>query len=63
MMHKRANKEVTLFFYMKLEITVNYPHCYSAKIVKNGVKKSRKQNFLCKGCNKQFILNYKKIIE
>lgn len=30
-----------------------------AKIVKNGLKKSGKQNFLCKDCRKQFLLNYK----
>ena len=44
---------------MKTEILVTCPHCYRAKIVKNGIKKCGKQNFLCKDCNKQFILNYK----
>ena len=48
-----------MFFFVKTEILVTCPHCSGAKIVKNGIKKCGKQNFLCKDCNKQFILNYK----
>jgi transposase-like protein len=39
------------------------PDCQSAKIKKNGSKKSQKQNYLCKNCSRQFIgdhaLSYK----
>lgn len=44
------------------EITtiVACPHCHSAKVVKNGHKKSTgSQNFLCKDCGKQFQNSYK----
>ena len=40
---------------MTIEIELNCPHCQSTKISKNGKKSSRKQNFLCKSCGRQFI--------
>jgi insertion element IS1 protein InsB len=42
----------------EITIKVNCPHCESAKIKKNGIKKTGKQNFLCKDCNKQFQYSY-----
>ena len=48
---------------MKITIKLFCPHCQSTKIKKNGKKTSRKQNYLCKDCGRQFIgdhaLNYK----
>ena len=43
---------------MKFTLTLNCPHCHSAKIVKNGKKPSGKQNYLCKDCRKQFQDSY-----
>jgi len=40
---------------MKITIELFCPHCQSAKICKNGKKSSRKQNYLCKSCRRQFI--------
>jgi hypothetical protein len=34
-------------------------HCHSAKVVKNGEKSTGAQNFLCRGCGKQFQYVYK----
>lgn len=39
-------------------VKVNCPHCEGAKVKKNGVKKTGKQNFLCGSCKKQFQYNY-----
>ncbi len=33
---------------------VQCPHCESSNVVKNGIKNTGKQNFLCKSCRKQF---------
>ncbi|MDR3327328.1 MAG: IS1 family transposase, partial [Prevotellaceae bacterium] len=38
---------------MKIKITLYCPDCQSAKIKKNGNKKSQKQNYLCKNCGRQ----------
>ena len=38
----------------KIEIKVQCPHCESPNVVKNGIKGTGKQNFLCKDCRKQF---------
>lgn len=40
---------------MKIEITLKCPNCSGTEIVKNGKKKSKIQNYLCKDCNRQFI--------
>ena len=40
---------------MKIVIGLNCPHCQSTKINRNGNKSSRKQNYLCKSCGRQFI--------
>jgi insertion element IS1 protein InsB len=42
----------------EITVKVNCPHCKSAKIKKNGIKKTGKQNFLCKDCKKQFQYDY-----
>lgn len=34
------------------------PHCQGTKVVRNGVKDNGRQNFLCKGCGKQFQFEY-----
>lgn len=34
------------------------PHCCGTKIVRNGRKGSGRQNYLCKGCGKQFQAHY-----
>lgn len=37
---------------------MNCPHCGSEDIVKNGVTSSSgKQNYLCKSCKRQFVVN------
>ena len=41
---------------MKIEITLKCPKCSKTDIVKNGTKKNGKQNYLCKSCNRQFLL-------
>jgi hypothetical protein len=43
---------------MKIKITLYCPDCKSAKIKKNGKKSSKKQNFICKDCGRQFIGNH-----
>ncbi|MDR2651244.1 MAG: hypothetical protein LBC68_02870 [Prevotellaceae bacterium] len=40
---------------MKIKITLYCHDCQSAKIKKNGEKSSKKQNFICKDCGRQFI--------
>jgi transposase-like protein len=40
---------------MKIEIELFCPHCQSTKVKRNGKKPSRKQNYLCKSCHRQFI--------
>jgi len=46
---------------MKIQITLTYPQYKSTNIVKN--KKTKKQNYLCNDCSRQFIgdpaLSYK----
>ena len=42
----------------KIKIKVNCVHCHSPKVVKNGIKKTGRQNFLCKDCGKQFQHEY-----
>ena len=43
---------------MKIKITLYCPTCQSAKIEKNGKKSCKKQNYLCKNCEHQFIGNH-----
>jgi IS1 family transposase/transposase-like protein len=40
---------------MKIKITLHCPDCQGTKIKKNGKKSSKKQNYLCKNCKRQFI--------
>lgn len=40
---------------MLITIELHFPNCQSTKIVKNGNKKNKKQNYLCKTCKRQFI--------
>ena len=40
---------------MTINIELNCPHCHSPIIVRNGKKRNRSQNYLCKVCGKQFI--------
>ena len=40
---------------MQLKITLYCPDCQSTNVKKNGRKPSRKQNYLCKDCGRQFI--------
>ena len=44
-----------IFVVMKITIELTCPRCQSANIVKNGHKINKKQNYLCKDCNRQFI--------
>lgn len=47
-----------------LEGMFSCPSCDSERVVKNGFIHNGKQNFLCKSCGRQFVLNPKnKIIE
>jgi transposase-like protein len=39
---------------MKITITLHCPDCQSIKVKKNGKKISKKQNYLCKACGRQF---------
>jgi IS1 family transposase len=41
-----------------INIKVDCPHCSSSNVVKNGIKKTGQQNFLCKNCKKQFQHQY-----
>ena len=42
----------------EITIQVKCPHCNSAKVKKNGIKRTGKQNFLCRNCRKQFQYAY-----
>jgi IS1 family transposase/transposase-like protein len=42
----------------EIKIKVSCPHCHSSKVVKNGKKSTGRQNFLCRGCGKQFQHEY-----
>ena len=44
----------------EITIQINCPYCHSVKVVKNGVKRTGKQNFLCRTCRKQFQYAYEK---
>lgn len=44
--------------FMLIKRSLECPHCYSSKVVKNGRKKSGFQNYRCKGCGKQFQDEY-----
>ena len=44
---------------VKLQIEVVCPDCCSTKVVRNGVKKTGKQNLLCKDCRRQFQCEYR----
>ena len=46
------------FALVKVSKEVSCPHCYGVKIVKNGIKKTGKQNLLCTDCCKQFQSEY-----
>ena len=39
---------------MQIHITLHCPNCQSAKIKKNGKKSNKKQNYMCRSCNRQF---------
>lgn len=43
---------------VKLDKAESCPYCLSAKVVRNGKKKSGAQNYLCKSCGKQFQAEY-----
>jgi transposase-like protein len=43
---------------MKITITLYCPDCQSPKIKKNGKKASKKQNYFCNECGRQFIGNH-----
>jgi IS1 family transposase/transposase-like protein len=40
---------------MQITITLHCPDCQSTNIKKNGKKSSKKQNYFCKNCGRQFI--------
>ena len=40
---------------MIVSIELHCPNCQGTKVVKNGNKKNKKQNYLCKTCKRQFI--------
>lgn len=40
---------------MKITIILRCPDCQSTKVKRNGKKASKKQNYLCKHCGRQFI--------
>lgn len=49
--------------FLSFEIVKSYkeqvcPHCCGTKVVRNGVKRNGQQNYLCKGCSKQFQADY-----
>ncbi|CEN46965.1 Insertion element IS1 1/5/6 protein insB (fragment) [Capnocytophaga canimorsus] len=43
---------------MLITIKLHCPNCQCTKIVKNGNKKNKKQNYLCKTCKRQFIADH-----
>lgn len=44
----------------EITIQIKCPYCHNVKVVKNGVKRTCKQNFLCRDCQKQFQHEYSK---
>jgi len=44
--------------YVKVSDTGICPFCYSGKIIRNGTTKTRKQQYICKGCHKRFLDYY-----
>jgi len=38
---------------------LKYPYCECDHIVKNGITRHKKQNYKCKNCNRQFVINPK----
>ena len=44
----------------EITIQLNCPYCHGSKVVKNGKKPYGAQNFLCRGCGKQFQYEYQK---
>jgi insertion element IS1 protein InsB len=40
---------------LTIEITLKCPKCSGTNILKNGTKKNKVQNYLCKDCGRQFI--------
>ena len=45
-------------FMCEIKTKLSCPHCLSAKVVKNGQKAYKVQNFLCRNCKKQFLYSY-----
>jgi hypothetical protein len=43
---------------MKIQITLYCPGCRSANVKRTGKKSSKKQNYFCKNCGRQFIGNH-----
>ncbi|SDE17369.1 Transposase [Riemerella columbipharyngis] len=43
---------------MLITIKLHCPNCQGTRIVKNGNKQNKKQNYLCKTCKRQFIGNH-----
>lgn len=43
---------------VKLVKAVTCPHCQEIKVARNGIKKNGRQNYLCRGCRKQFQAEY-----
>lgn len=42
----------------EIKVKVSCHHCHSAKVVKNGNKRTGQQNFKCKNCGRQFQYDY-----
>lgn len=42
----------------EIKVQVSCHHCHSAKVVKNGKKRTGQQNFKCKNCGRQFQYDY-----
>ena len=42
----------------QIKVKLDCPHCFSTKVVKNGFKKNKVQNYKCTDCNKQFQHEY-----
>lgn len=56
--------KIATFTKQKAYTMVKCPHCLSQNVIKNGYNATKKQNYRCKTCHKQFIdrilLKYKK---
>lgn len=39
-------------------VKLDCPHCFSARVIKNGIKKNKVQNYKCTDCKKQFQDEY-----